>query len=410
MHFGKEIAIMAQSSAPDERPRIAVLANVYKTHLHTQHIIDRVLDGYNYGAEFQKPALHVISIYVEQRGEGDLVPERAHRHNIRICNSVDEALTLGTDKLAVDGVIYIGEQGDYAHNSIGLIPYPRYQFFEKVIATFRRTGKVVPYYTDKHLSWNWDWAREMYETSKKMGFPMMGGSSLPVTWRIPQVEMPQNAVVKEAMCVAFGGVDSYDIHALEAVQCMVERRKGGETGVEWVKAYRGDGFWKAHEQKVWSHEVFKAAVCRSHTLAPGRNSFTDSFPTVAEMKRIVSDPIAYNYRYKDGLTGTIMLLNGFVEDFNFAAKIEGQEKPFSTMMYLSRGRERATLESYFDPLVHYIERLMITGKEQYPIERVLLANGILCFSLQSLRSNGTQLPTPQLNIAYQPAASTLRRT
>jgi hypothetical protein len=403
---------MAQSSAPDERPRIAVLANVYKTHLHTQHIIDRVLDGYNYGAEFQKPALHVISIYVEQRGDGDLVPERAHRHNIRICNSVDEALTLGTDKLAVDGVIYIGEQGDYPRNSLGLIPYPRYQFFEKVVAVFRKTGKVVPYYTDKHLSWNWDWAREMYDTSKKMGFPMMGGSSLPVTWRIPQVEMPDNAVVREAMCVAFGGLDSYDIHAIEAVQCMVERRKGGETGVEWVQAYRGDNFWTAHQQGVWSNEVFKAAVCRSHTLAPGRENFTNALPTITEMKQIVRDrdPVAYHYRYKDGLRGTIMLLNGFVEDFNFAAQLEGKEKPFSTMMYLSRGRERATLESYFDPLVHYIERFMITGKEQYPVERVLLANGILCAGLASLRSNEANLPTPQLDIAYQPAASTLRRT
>lgn len=401
---------MAQSSAPDERPRIAVLANIYETHLHTQHIIDRVLDGYNYGAEFRKPALHVITIYVEQRGEGDLVPERARRHNIRICNSVDEALTLGTNKLAVDGVIYIGEQGDYPRNELGLIPYPRYQFFEKVVETFRRTGKVVPYYTDKHFSWNWDWAREMYDTSRKMGFPMMGGSSLPLTWRIPQVEMPDNAVVKEAMCVAFGSVDSYDIHALEAVQCMVERRKGGETGVEWVQSYRGDQFWTAHEQKVWSPEVFKAAVCRSHTLAPGRNNFTDSFPTIAEMKQIIHDPIAYHYRYKDGLRGTIMLLSGFVEDFNFAAQLEGQEKPFSTMMYLSRGRERATLESYFDPLVHYIERMMLTGKEQYPIERVLLANGILCAGLASLRSNGAKLSTPQLDIAYQPTASTLRRT
>jgi hypothetical protein len=401
---------MAQSSAAGKRPRIAVLANIYKTHLHTQHIIDRVLEGYDFGAEFRKPALEVVSIYVEQRGEGDLVPERAKRHHIRICSSVDEALTFGTNKLAVDGVIYIGEQGNYPKNEFGLIPYPRYQFFQKVVETFRRTGQVVPYYTDKHFSWKWEWAKEMYDTARKMGFPIMGGSSLPVTWRIPQVEMPLNAPVKEAMCVAFGGVDSYDIHAIETVQCMVERRKGGETGVEWLQAYKGDNFWKAHQEGVWSQAVFKAAVCRSHTLAPAREGYTDVYPSTAQMMAIVKDPLAYHYRYKDGTRGTIFLLNGLLEDFNFGAQIEGQQKPFSNMMYLSRGRELATLESYFDPLVYYIEQFMITGKEPYPVERVLLANGILCAGLESLRQGEIRLQTPQLDIHYQPGPSTLRRT
>lgn len=401
---------MAQNETTGKRPRIAVLANIYKTHLHTQHIIDRVLEGYDFGAEFRKPALEVVSIYVEQRGDGDLVPERAKRHHIRICNSVDEALTFGTNKLVVDGVIYIGEQGSYPRNEFGLIPYPRYEFFQKVVEVFRKTGQVVPYYNDKHFSWKWESAKEMYDTSRRMRFPMMGGSSLPVTWRIPQVEMPLNAPVKEAMCVAFGGVDSYDVHAIETVQCMVERRKGGETGVDWLQAYRGENFWKAYEQGVWSQALVKAAVCRSHTLAPGRDGYTDIYPTMEEMKAIVKEPVAYHYHYRDGLRGTIFLLNGLVEDFNFSAQIEGESKPFSNMMYLSRGRELATLESYFDPLVYYIERFMITGKEQYPVERVLLANGILCAGLESLRNGEKRVQTPQLDIHYQPAASTLRRT
>jgi hypothetical protein len=191
---------------------------------------------------------------------------------------------------------------------------------------------------------------------------------------------------------------------------MVERRKGGEVGVEWLQAYKGDNFWKAHQEGLWSQSVFKAAVCRSHTLAPAREGYTDIYPTIAQMMAIVKDPLAYHYRYRDGTRGTIMLLNGLVEDFNFAAQIEGQPKPFSNMMYLSRGRELATLESYFDPLVHYIEQFMITGKEQYPVERVLLANGILCAGLDSLRQGEKRLQTPQLDIHYQPAPSTLRRT
>jgi hypothetical protein len=128
------------------------------------------------------------------------------------------------------------------------------------------------------------------------------------------------------------------------------------------------------------------------------------------MKTITRDPIAYHFRYRDGMRGTIMLLNGFVEDFNFAAEIAGQPKPFSTLMYLSRGRESATLESYFDPLVHYIEQFMLTHKEPYPVERVLLSTGMLCAGIDSLFEGQKQLQTPQLDIHYQPGASTLRRT
>src|SRR5256886_2174651 len=93
-------------SATIERPKIAVLANTYKHHLHTQHIIDRILDGYGFGGVFRHSPLDVVSIYVEQRGEGDLTPERAKRHRgIKIYNSVADAVTRGTGKLAVDGVV-----------------------------------------------------------------------------------------------------------------------------------------------------------------------------------------------------------------------------------------------------------------------------------------------------------------
>ncbi|MGD1097992.1 MAG: hypothetical protein ABSB35_39145 [Bryobacteraceae bacterium] len=402
---------MAQNAIPSRRPQIAVLANIYKTHLHTQHIVDRILDGYGWGGVYHHPPLDVVSLFVEQRGEGDLSPERAMRHpGMKIYPSIAQALTRGTGKLAVDGVVYIGEQGVYPRNEKGQTEYPRYQFFEHVVEVFRASGRSVPVYVDKHLSWKWDWAKDMYDTSRKMGFPLMAGSSLPVTWRMPQVEMPLGAPVREAICVAYGNVDSYDIHALEGVQCLVERRKGGETGVEWLQAYRGDNFWKAHEQGLWSPALFKAALCRSETLRSGRESFTGVYPTLQEMKALAKDPVAYHYQYKDGLRSTIMLLSGLVEDFNFAAAVEGLPKPFSTMMYLSHRAQAATLESYFSPLVHYIEQMMLTGKEPYPVERVLLATGLVCAGIDSLFQGQQRMQTPQLAIHYQPGESTLRRT
>jgi hypothetical protein len=402
---------MAQDKASSKRPQIAVVANIYKTHLHTQHIVDRILDGYGYGGVYRKPALDVVSIQVEERGEGDLVPERAQRHpGMKVYSTVAQALTRGTGKLAVDGVVYIGEQGDYPRNEKGQTEYPRYRFFEEIVDVFRSSGRTVPVYVDKHLSYKWDWAKDMYDTSRKMGFPLMAGSSAPVTWRIPSVEIPDGAVIREAVCVAFGALDSYDIHALETIQCMVERRKGGESGVEWLQAYRGDNFWQAYEDKVWSHELFKAALCRSHTMTPAREGYTNLFPTTQELRMLAPDAAAYHYQHKDGLRCTMMLLNGLLQDRNFAASIEGQSKPFSTQMYCSRPLENATLEDYFAPLVYYIEQMMLTGKEQYPAERTLLTTGLLCAGIDSLFQGQQRLQTPQLDIHYQPLASTMRRT
>ena len=88
----------------------------------------------------------------------------------------------------------------------------------------------------------------MVDISRELDFPFMAGSSLPVTWRMPSVEMPRGERINELMGVAFGGVDSYDFHALETMQCMAERRDGGETGVAWVEGLRGDAFWKAMDR------------------------------------------------------------------------------------------------------------------------------------------------------------------
>src|SRR5439155_21281202 len=98
----------------------------------------------------------------------------------------------------------------------------------------------VPVFNDKHLSWKWEWAKAMVDTARKLGFPFLAGSSLPVTWRMPAVDMPLGAEAEELLVVAFGGLEVYDFHALETLQCMAERRKGGETGGGAATGPKGD--------------------------------------------------------------------------------------------------------------------------------------------------------------------------
>ncbi|MGA2118722.1 MAG: hypothetical protein ABSH56_28705 [Bryobacteraceae bacterium] len=394
------------------RPKLAAITTVYRKHSHTQHIVDRYLEGYGWNGAHHHPEMDLIALYVDQVGADDLSRDRAARFpSMKIYPTVAEALTCGTGKLAVDGVVVVGEHGDYPKTPKGQVQYPRYRFFEEIATVFRSSGRAVPMFNDKHLSWNWEWARKMYDTSKELGFPYMAGSSLAVTWRIPSVEFPTGARVSEAMCICYGGVDSYDFHGLETIQSMVERRRGGETGVKWLQAYRGEKFWDACRDGVWPRDLMTAALCRSHTLTPARAGFNDIFPSFDEMRRLAKDPVAYRYEHADGLKCTMMLMNGLVRDFNFAARLEGVAKPFSTQMYLPMPDGRTTMANFFSPLVNNMEKMFLTGKATYPIERTLLTTGLTAAGVDSLYAGEARIDTPHLAIKYRaPAESTFWRT
>src|ERR1051326_2090125 len=394
------------------RPKLAAVCTIYFRMSHAQHIVDRLLDGYGWNGDHHHPPMDLVSLYVDQIGKDDLSRERAARHpEMKMYPTIAEALTRGGAKLAVDGVVLVGEHGKYPRNEKGQTKYPRHEFFEEIVKVFRASGRSVPVFSDKHLSWNWDWARQMYDTSREMKFPFMAGSSLPVTWRTPSVEMPLGSRISEAICVCYGGVDSYDFHGLETIECMVERRRGGETGVQWIQAYRGDKFWEALREGVWPRSLMDAALCRSHTLTPARQGFNDIFPSLDDMRRIVRDPVAYRYEHADCLKCTMLLMSGLVRDFNFAAFVNGARDPWSTQMYLPMPDGRTTLANFFSPLNYNMEQMFLTGKATYPVERTLLTTGLTAAGVESLYRGQSRYETPHLAISYQPTKeSTFWRT
>jgi hypothetical protein len=394
------------------RPKLAAICTIYFRMSHAQQIVDRFLDGYGWNSTHHHPPMDLVSLYVNQIGADDLSRERAGRHpEVKMYPTIAEALTRGGSKLAVDGVVLVGEHGHYAKNEKGQTKYPRYEFFQQIVNVFRSSGRSVPVFNDKHLSWNWTWAREMYDTARSMGFAFMAGSSLPVTWRTPSLEMPAGARVREALCACYGGVDSYDFHGLETLQCMVERRAGGESGVKWVQAYRGENFWTAYQEGVWPHDLMEAALCRSHTLTPSRQGFNDIFPTLDDMRRLVKDPVAYRYEHEDGVKCTMLLMNDLVRDFNFAARLEGRAEPLSTQMYLPMPDGRTTLANFFSPLVNNMEKMYLSDKPTYPVERTLLTTGLTAAGVESLYRKQARYDTPHLAIRYQPTKeSTFWRT
>lgn len=388
-------SLRAGEPAKSTRKKLAIITTEWRERSHAWHMGERFLVGYPIKGKWHQPPFDVVSAYVDQFPKNELSRQRSKEFGFKLYPTIAEALRAGGDQLAVDAVLIIGEHGDYKNNEIGQKMYPRYEFFKQTVDVFRKDGRVAPIFNDKHLSWKWEWAKEMVDTAKELKIPFLAGSSLPQTWRMPAIEMPWEADVEEAMSVAIGRVDSYDFHALESIQCMVERRKGGETGVKSMHALRGESVWKAMDEKTWSPALFEACLARTQTLAQPA-TFSHRMPTAKQMREMVKEPVAYCFEYADGLKSTMLLMNGLVGDFTFAAKLKGHDEPISTLFYLPPTPN----VTYSAALMNKAEQLFTTGKAPYPIERTLLTTGLVEAGMKSLAAE-KRIDTPHLAIKYQ---------
>lgn len=373
---------------PDYKPevqsgpkRLAAIITEYRPGSHADVIIGKYLEGFNQDQMAPYPDSKVVSIFTEQVPENDMSRPLANKYNVPIFRTVADALTLGGDQLAVDGVILIGEHGVYPSNDKEQKLYPRFEMFLKITDVFRQYKKSVPVFNDKHLSWSWRQAKRMVEISKELKFPMLAGSTIPVSWRIPAVDTPYGAKQKYAVGISFSGLDIYGFHLLDGLQAVVERRKGGETGVRAVQCLEGQDCWNYIEQNEWVKRLFDQAISHSETRVPG------------DMKDLVKKPAVFIVDYNDGLKAAAFLLTGLLQDFTYAVDIEGQQKPFSTLMKLQAGKPHY----HFGCLVKNMEIMFKTGKAPYPVERTMLSSGILDFALESRILGYKVLETPELS-------------
>ena len=387
--------------------KVAVLTSVYRYLSHSYHIAGRFLDGYLKGDEHHFPDFGVASVYAEQLPKNDMSRDLAKEHGFRLSNTIEDALTLGTGKLAVDGVLLVCEHGDYPYNARGQKLYPRHEFFKQIVGVFEKSGRSVPVFCDKHLSYDRAKAADMVATAKAMKFPMMAGSSLPVTWRRPELEFKLGTKIAESLVASRGELEIYGIHALETLQCMAERRFPGDLrgvprqGVKAVTCLQGDAVWKAGDDGLWSWELLEHALGRSVSRNAGDvRANCKRFPKPANWDFYKQGPIAFLVEYRDGLKATVLQLDGHVADETFAAKVEGEKKPQSCLFWLPPPPGAAFLEA----LASHVETFLATGKPPYPVERTQLTGGVLDYALESLASNSKRLETPDLDIRYDPPA------
>ena len=383
------VVAAGNSSLAEETPipRVAAVVTEYRHNSHADVIVSRLLltdrlDGT--GRDFP---LKLVSLYTDQKPPNDISRLLSASHRFPIKASIADALTLGSGKLAVDGVLLVAEHGAYPVSPSGNHQYPKRRFFDETVKVFRESGRVVPVFIDKHLSDNWKDARSIYDTARELKIPLMAGSSVPGAWRQPPADVARDARVAEIVVLTYGSTDAYGFHGLEVVQSLAEQREGGETGVRSVQCLSGDSVWKAFDDRLFDPELFRAAWSR----LPGAE-------TGKELDRkMVRHPKLMIVEYEDGLRAFLVELNGAVGTWTGAWRYQDDRRIESTRFWTQEARPAA----HFTVLVEGITRMMLTGKPSWPVERTLLSSGILDALLQSHTQGGKRIETPYLHLSYR---------
>ncbi|MBX9679890.1 MAG: hypothetical protein K2X38_14100 [Gemmataceae bacterium] len=378
---------------PNDAKRVAAIVTEYRRHSHADVIVGKILEGFNHQNR-DYPRLRLVSLFCDQFPQRDMARALAKQHGFRLVDRIEDSLTLGGNEVAVDGVLCIGEHGNYPDNDRGQKLYPRRRFFEAATDVMARLKKPAPIFNDKHLSTNWRDAKWMVDRARELRAPFMAGSSIPVTWRRPDLQLPKDCEITEIVQVGYGPFEGYGFHALEGMQCMAERRKGGETGVRSVQCLQGQAMWDAMDRGIFSRTLLEAAMGRVPAHA------RDDYRKLTASAR---DAGLFLIEYRDGLKAALAMLNGWAHEgdggaFTFACSIKGEERPRSCLFYLQQP----------DPFGHFahqlrgIESMILTGRPAYPVERTLLTTGILEAVMISVAEKQRRVETPQLEVRYEP--------
>lgn len=384
------IAPDAVAQTAQKRPRIACLVTYWGLPTsHADWIINKLLDGYWWQGAHTPSRVEVVSVYIHQLATSLLGQKVCKAKNIPIFKTVKEAVTVGGKELAVEGVVIVAEHGNYPTDLKGHWLLPRWWIYQQVIQVFEQSKRSVPVFNDKHLSYNWDDAKWMFDKSRELNFPLSGGSSIPTYFRTPEIELAIDTPIKNSIVVGNAPDEGAIFHCVDVLQAFVDRRKGGETGVKAVQSIRGPETWAWVERNAWAGSLLEA-VGKKFDLKLGR---------LQELRK----PNVCVVEYNDGSKAAV--ISGEGVGWTYAGEIEGQKDPTIVSMLGFPGPiSQYHAANAYD---HWIIEMMLTRKEPFNAERLLLSTGIVNYYMDSNWENGRysavgrRLETPFLHIKYR---------
>lgn len=379
---------------------IAIIATEWAFESLTQQVGDAFLMGYPYEGKWRQPRARVRSVYVEKNPSSPLIRQRSDEYGMVLYPTISETLRCGKSSIGVDAVLVLADSGSKPRlTQSDREMCDRYRYFQQIVKTFHEEQTALPLYFSHFLSDYFKESEIILNTSHKIGSPLMTGSTTPLTWRMPECDLPYGRAVKESVVVTGRDSEAAEFEALEAMQGMLERRRGGETGVRSVQLLKGDPVWQAASEGRWSQTLLEAALSRSDKLLgiTLKDARPQDLVNSGVLPEIVDHPRAYIIEYIDGLKATLLQLRGAIGDLVFSARLAGRISPLATQFLTVP----MTSGSHSSCLVTKIEEMVNSGVSPCPAERGWLVRGVLEKAEESGVRQGAVIRTPELKRTYR---------
>jgi len=361
--------------------QIAFVLEDFALQTPAQQLLDRFLFGYRSNGAFHKP--DGLRVTVARAGDlqspatvSDLLRTRAAEAQLQLAG-------LPTAVREADALVIVPRTDSPAPAAA------------HVTATLTHARRGAACFVFGAIAPNLAAARTLATLAAARQVTLVAGTTLPTTWRLPQVDLPANAPVDEALIVVQGASPLAELHALDGLLPVLERRVGGERGVRQVKYLSDRELWRAANRREWSWPLLSAALSRSDSpqgdaILDGR---TQDLVGLGLVPKLATDPRGWLLEHTDGVRTTLLALDGVVADFNFAVRL-ADGNSVSAQLF----RAPTPAQEHYSRLAAVIEDFFRTGTPPWPASRGLLTAGLLDACRQSAAQPGVWLRTPELSL------------
>lgn len=375
--------------------KIAFLLEEFAKPSPAQQLVDRFLAGYVIDGEFKKSPFEGASAYVMLSSNPPDLEQRTKDFKFVVAPRAEQAIE-GADAVVI------------ASRKPGALANERF-----VQIALERAPEGAACFVHGVLANSLERGHELTRLARSRQIALLAGTPLSVTWRLPEVELSPATPLSEALIVVQANpspgqtsppappssLRGAELHALEGLLPVIERRRGGEAGVRSIRFLEGKELWKAGDRGNWSWPLLAAALSRSHSPQgdPVLDGRTQDLVGLGLVPKLARNPRGWLLEHRDGLRSTMLVLDGVVADFNFAVRAQD-----GSIVSAQLFRAPAPAEQHFSRLAAVMEEFFRSGKAPWSIERNLLIAGLLERFSQPSSRTGRVVPAPRLEIVDPP--------